>query len=283
MSNEGYWALSLVGSTEAFERALTSLFEAGCLGTAELDGGPPVAYFSRRADPDAIVRLVLREPGLEVKALDSLPERDWLALWRRDFKGLPIGERFYVQPSWEAPYQGSRIVLRIDPERAFGTGTHETTRLSVSLLELYLEPGLSVLDAGSGTGILAMAAAHLGATAVLAVEADPDAARCASANVALNQVGDRVTVVRGSFEDARFEAHDLVVANLSADLLAGSFSRLSELVAPNGILILGGILIEQEEDVQGAAPESVSLIETREDGGWVSLVYRKSTCENDAS
>lgn len=274
----GYLALSLTGSPEDLEATLPTLLEAGCIGTAESDCcGPQVAFFPEgSALGSCLSRLADEHPQVRVTAPRFLPDRDWLEIWRRSFTGFPIGKRFAVRPSWEPPSKTERIVLRIDPERAFGTGTHETTRLCVELLEDYARAGTRAIDAGAGTAILAMVLARLGCSRVTAIEADADAVQCARLNLERNDLQDRVEIVAALLSGVAPEPAELVVANLSASVLELEFSRLARFTLPGGVLILGGILIDQADALEQTAPSDLTLVERREDGEWVALVYGKS-------
>jgi len=276
-ASEGYLVLEVAGPSETLERSIPLIFEAGCLGTEEAAPGRERCYFPADRDVKAVAEALRRAfPELSVGSVQFFPENDWLALWRRGLEGFPIGERFYVLPTWKEAPATSRIVLRIDPERAFGTGTHETTRLCLELLEKYAKygqdarPGAGAVDAGTGTGVLAMVAAHMGWSPVVAVERDPDAVACARANVARNGLADRIRVVPVAIAEAEIEPADLVVANLSAPVLQEELPRLRGWLAPGGVLILSGLLQEEAEEIARRA--GLQLLERRSAGEWVALV-----------
>jgi len=176
-----------------------------------------------------------------------------------------------VTPPWETPMLvDGDLVLTIDPGMAFGTGSHPTTQLCLATLEDYVRPGQRVADIGTGSGILAIAAAKLGASEIVATDTDPLAVRIASDNVAVN--GVRVQTQ----EMPPKGTYDLVVANILADVIIGMAESLAGWVAPGGILIASGIIDTRESDVRLAVEgEGFSPLETRRDGEWVALVFRR--------
>jgi ribosomal protein L11 methyltransferase len=178
------------------------------------------------------------------------------------------------------------VVVRLDPGMAFGTGTHPTTQLCLAALERYVQPGASVLDLGTGSGILAIAAAKLGARPVLGLDIDAEAVRAARENVDANGVGDAVSVELGSLRevidigDLRFEIRGwgLVVANILSSIIVRLLDEgLARVVAPGGPLILSGILETQAEEVEQAARQAGLLVSERTQlGDWVAVVARKA-------
>ena len=183
-----YPLLELTGSAEELEIATAFVHEHGCLGTEEPDDASSLrVYFTESVNIHAIVDELGRNlPSLICRVATPVRSRDWLAEWKAELEGFSIGSRYFVLPTWKPNVETTRTVLRIDPGQAFGTGTHETTQLSVELVEKYVSAGCSVIDVGTGTGILSMVAAHEGARSVLATDVDPEAVECARANLARN-------------------------------------------------------------------------------------------------
>ena len=200
-----------------------------------------------------------------------MPDVDWVARFREGFRAFAAG-RFRIAPSWDAPPPGPDVLL-VDPGRAFGTGTHETTRLCLSALE-----GLAgrrrlgrTLDLGSGTGLLAVAAARLGAGPVVASDLDPEATSASLTHARLNAA--RLAVVRADGGAAfRPAAFDLVLANLMAPLLIERAVEVQRLLAPGAALVLSGLLVADVGDVSAAYAASGTAVEMR-DGEWSALVY----------
>ena len=203
--------------------------------------------------------------------LRTVEEADWANAWKAFYKPLRVGRHLVVTPPWETPAleDGDRV-LTIDPGMAFGTGSHPTTQLCLAALEDYVQPGQRVADIGAGSGILAIAAAKLGASEVVATDTDPLAVRIAGDNAHSN--GVRVQTQ----EAPPTGTYDLVVANILADVIIGMAEGLAGWVAPGGILIASGIIDTREADVRFAVEgEGFSPLETRREGEWVALVFRR--------
>ncbi|HLC21789.1 MAG TPA: 50S ribosomal protein L11 methyltransferase, partial [Candidatus Methylomirabilis sp.] len=180
---------------------------------------------------------------------------------------------------WEhGPFRQDRLVLCIEPAMAFGTGHHATTRMCLEMLEEVLahwsgEDGPSVLDVGAGTGILAIAAAALGARRVVALDTDPEACEAARQNFVLNRVGDRVQVRQGGLETLESgRRFDLILANLDTKTLCPLFGALPERLAPEGRVIISGVPVEEEEKVRTAAHAAgLRLAAHQAEDGWLCL------------
>jgi ribosomal protein L11 methyltransferase len=249
--------------------------------------------------------------------VQQLEEQDWADTWKQHYTIQRIGERAVVVPSWldYEPLPGD-LVLRLDPGMAFGTGLHPTTQLCIALLERHLRPGCRALDLGCGSGILAIAAAKLGARAVLALDTDPVAVTATRENVAHNGVAAQVRVAEGSLgggaalghwlgwdkttgdpfdtaqgrrrpatDDVAYHAtrntqhamFDLIVANIIARVLAALAVDMAGALAPDGTLIASGIIAEREaEVVEAFAAAGLTPVERRQEGDWVALVYSRS-------
>jgi ribosomal protein L11 methyltransferase len=210
----------------------------------------------------------IAEPNFE-----TIVESDWTELWKDQLEVLRVGERIVIQPSWRdySPEPGD-IVVELDPGMAFGTGLHPTTQLCLTALEGLVQPGFTVLDLGTGSGILAIAAAKLGAGEVWAVDNDPEAVRVARHNVSANGVAGKVHVIQGSLPEVT-GCYDVVVVNILARVIEEMAGEgLVECVCPTGTLIASGIVEEQEADV-GAALEQggFTLLNRRQQGDWVNL------------
>jgi ribosomal protein L11 methyltransferase len=220
----------------------------------------------------------LREIGtLEVTERE---EEDWANAWKAHYRVHRVGRRVLVKAPWHeyAPAPGE-VIVELDPGMAFGSGLHPSTQLSMALLEDELQPGDRVLDVGIGSGILATAAALLGASAVDGVDIEPVAVRAALENARRNKVGAIVRVAQGSVgERAPFQGeYDLVVANIIARILIELAPGLRRAVAPGGTLILGGIIDVKEDAVREAfAAEGLTLVRREQREDWVALVMRRT-------
>lgn len=231
-----------------------------------------------------LLELAARQPGLCLVHPTITPVRseDWSTSWKVHFKPLRIGKRLLIVPTWEdAAALSGDLVLRIDPGMAFGTGGHETTRLCLELLEKIMDAGCqgtapSLLDLGTGSGILAMAASRLGAGRILALDIDPEAVAVARENLVLNDLAEKVVCDTAPLESLD-EGFDIILANILAEELVRLAPSLAARLNPGGALILSGILAEKEEHVRrGFAEQPLVYDETSQAGEWVAMLYRSA-------
>ncbi len=199
------------------------------------------------------------------------------------FDPIRIGRRLMVVPAWlDPPLEPEVIPIRIDPGLAFGTGTHPTTRLCLLALERHLEPGASVLDLGTGTGILSIAAAKLGAGPVLAVDIDPEAVRVARENVAANGLVEQIQVEQGSLSQVLagqwgIGPTPLVIVNILLNVIVDFFDHgLTRAVAPGGLLILSGLLYSQTPEIRAHLEwDGLQQLVQAEMEDWVCIIARR--------
>lgn len=279
------WSLTVELDAALAEERSADLFELGASGVEVRDGeelpmpgvpAPPagravlVAWFAERAAAEAARRVVAGE-------LAEVPEEDWGEGWKKDFRPLDVG-RVRVRPSWiDEPTPPGAVEVVLDPGMAFGTGSHATTSLCLAALSdvLGARPGASLLDVGTGSGLLAIAARKLGAGRVAANDNDPVAVDVARENAERNGAlleltVEPVEVIPGTF--------DVVVANILANVLVELAPRLAAKVAPGGVLLLSGILGPQEDEVR-RAQVAQGLVPLpggdRRDGEWSLLALRR--------
>lgn len=242
-------------------------------------------------EPEAQVRRRVEEALWHLHVIRPLPparfrvlaEQDWMQAWKRFYRPIPVGNRFLVLPAWMEPPATERLVIRIEPGTAFGTGMHPSTRLCLQALEDRVRPGQPFMDVGCGSGILSIAAALLGAQPVVALDIDPEALEATRANARLNRVEQVIHPMLGSVE-ALLVAQGvprqapLVVANILAEVLVELLEQgLDQLVMPEGELVLSGILEEREPLVhQAARARGLVLVQRLQEGEWVALVWKKS-------
>jgi ribosomal protein L11 methyltransferase len=264
-------ALRVIVDAAREDDATAALWEAGTQGievkTAVERRVELVAYFAEEPDQAAIERAL---SGAEV-APTPVPQVDWVARFREGFRPFRVG-RFEVVPRWESTAPSADRLV-VDPGRAFGTGTHETTKLCLEALERLAErrPLGRTLDLGAGTALLAVAARRLGAAPVVASDIDPEATASSRHHAALN--GERVHVVRADGgRGLRPGAFDLVLANLMALLLIDRAEEVRSLVAPKGALVLSGLLLDDVPPVREAFADSGTPREHRL-GEWAALVF----------
>ena len=208
----------------------------------------------------------------------EIKEEEWAEAWKAYYEPQHIGCRLVVSPLWQRylPSDGE-VVITLDPGMAFGTGLHPTTRMCLEALEEHLSCGTKVLDLGTGSGILAIAAAKLGASAVLALDTDPLAVKIAKENVQANGVSKTVEVKEGSLEMARGSLFDMIVVNILARTIAELIEKsLLDYLNPAGLLIAAGIMASEEEEVKNAFIErGLKGLNRLQRGDWVTLIGRR--------
>ncbi len=203
--------------------------------------------------------------------------QDWSESWKKDFQPIRLGKHIVVCPGWaEVELEEDDKVIEIDPGMAFGTGTHETTAMCTAMVERYVQPGQRVIDIGTGSGILAIAAAHMGAGEVLATDLDPVAVRVAEENVEINGFADKIQCRCGDLLDVVDVSGDVVIANIIADVICMLAKPVRERIVDNGLFICSGIAIERRDDVIKALNEAnYEIIECPVKGEWAAFAARK--------
>lgn len=209
--------------------------------------------------------------AFEISTADCAME-DWINNWKKYFKPMPVGNSLLIRPTWEDHYNpGGRRVLHLEPGLAFGTGTHETTRLCMELIEDYLRPQMDVLDVGCGSGILSVAALLMGARTATGVDIDELAVKTAKENADINHVGDRFTAVAGNLTDKIQGKYHMVVANIVADVIIELTQNIEQFLYRDTVYILSGIIDSREQDVREALADKFEVIDSRSENGWVAL------------
>lgn len=210
---------------------------------------------------------------LEMKDVD---EEDWSNAWKKYYHPVQVGEHLVVCPSWEAyDRKPDQVVLTLNPGMAFGTGTHDTTRLCMELLEKYITPQDTVLDVGCGSGILAITAALLGANKIIGCDIDEVAVKVAGENAALNGVQDRIAFHQGDLTSQVEGSFQIICANIVADVIIRLSEDAGRYLAKDGIFITSGIIDTREQDVLNALEQNgFQVIERRTSGGWVALACK---------
>jgi ribosomal protein L11 methyltransferase len=229
----------------------------------------------RRALEEAVWHLSMLRPVSE-PTLKELREEDWAHAWKKDYTVQHIGAHIVIKPSWlEYAATDLDIVVELDPGMAFGTGLHPSTRLCVRAIEGLMSSDLRVLDVGVGSGILSIVAAKLGASRVLALDIDPVAVASARENAGLNHVESIVRVEESSASVQQAAEFDIIVANILAEVVIELAPALVSNLAPGGVLITSGILVEKAEKVRETLHDHglFSEIETEED--WAVLTSRR--------
>jgi ribosomal protein L11 methyltransferase len=243
-------------------------------------------FFFHTADDRDRAAAALRAsfPGLDPSPID-IPDEDWAARSQAALRAITVGA-LTIAPPWDVPdrlkpsptYVGAGFsqptVIVIQPSMGFGTGHHATTRLCLAALQALDVQGRSVIDVGTGSGVLAIAARRLGASGVLGIDDDPDAIAAAEENVALNEES-RIALEVADLRASKIGQFDLVVANLTAGLLIASADRLTSFAVPGGRLVLSGFMVDEERDVLAALAGYAVEARSREDE-WVCAVLRRT-------
>ncbi|WP_155591656.1 50S ribosomal protein L11 methyltransferase [Lysinibacillus cavernae] len=216
--------------------------------------------------------------GENVVSIVEVNEEDWATAWKQYYHPVKISERFTIVPTWEdyTPVSTDELIIELDPGMAFGTGTHPTTVMCLQGLEKVIKEGDTVVDIGTGSGVLSIGAALLGAKNVHALDLDEVAVRSAQENVALNKVEDKVAVFHGNLLDTVKEPADVVVANILAEIIMSFTDDAYTIVKPGGLYVTSGIIGAKRDDVKAALEASGFVIEEvllMED--WVAIIARR--------
>jgi len=287
-----WWAVSLVVPTELGEAISNFLMEQGATGIEEVDedskGIRLKTYFLQNGREKRGLRALQRYlsslrmmdpeiPSIQIETT-PIPDQDWGEGWKRFFRPVQVTSKFVVKPPWSSiRLKRNQIPIDITPGMAFGTGTHATTKLCIRALEETLKNrALTVLDVGTGSGILSIVAARLGAREVLGLDTDGEAAEMARENVGRNRVSDVVKIRKGSIGKIRTR-FDLVIANIDLKNLKRMRWPLLRHLRSKGFLILSGILEEEREKIRQCYLETGLLkwTEATQEGEWVCVIFKK--------
>ena len=207
---------------------------------------------------------------------EGVEQEDWQSGWRTYYHPMDVGQRLAIVPSWQ-DYDTDRVKLILDPGLAFGTGGHETTNLCLEVLDERVKGGERVLDIGSGSGILAIAALKLGAAVAEGVDIDPVAVRTAGENAALNGVADKLTVLVGDLSDKASGKYDIITANIVANAIMSLAPAVPGLMADDAVVIASGIIDSRKDEVIAALEAAgLAVLEVKEKRGWECLVCKKA-------
>lgn len=229
--------------------------------------GEAIAYLKERFESENLPNTITSS---------GCAEEDWINNWKKYFKPIPVGEKLLIRPIWEAEFDAQgRTVLDLEPGLAFGTGTHETTRLCMEMIEKYLKPGDAVLDIGCGSGILSIAALLLGAEKAVGVDIDSLAVKTAVENAQINHVADKFTGICGDLTEKVTGKFNLVAANIVADVVILLSRSAKRFMQPDSVYLISGIIDTREQDVLDAIMPLFEVIERKEEKGWIAMALRQ--------
>lgn len=254
--------LAFVQTNEAYDPVLV-----------ETDDVTIQVYFETSPSRELLAEIEQQYPEARYQVFKE-ENKDWLAEWKKGYKPFEIAGGVWVVPSWIPVPAEAKAAIKIEPGMAFGTGTHETTRLAAQLIAKHLRPRVSVLDVGTGTGILAFLAELLGARECIGVEIDPEARRSARENVELNK--SKVKILDEQVDEIQ-DTYDWVIANIIDGVLAQIQTDLKRVTKPGGYLLMTGILQERESGFLERFDQSgMRLVERMQLGEWIGLLYEKN-------
>ena len=210
--------------------------------------------------------------------ISEVNEEEWATAWKKYYKPVKISERITITPTWEeyTPVNTDEIIIELDPGMAFGTGTHPTTVLCVQALEKIIQPGQRVIDVGTGSGVLSIAAASLGADSVDALDLDEVAVKSARLNTKLNKVHSKIQVSQNNLLDNIQEQYDVIVANLLSEIIIRFTDDVAKVLKPGGAFITSGIITAKKDEVkQSIIEQGLEIEETLQMEDWVAFIARK--------
>lgn len=237
-------------------------------------------YISPQSSPEEAVSF-LKERFLSESITFKISETgcredDWINNWKQYFFPIPIGEKLLIRPTWRDDFDpGSRAVLNIDPGLAFGTGTHETTRLCLNALEKYVADDCTVLDVGTGSGILSVASLLLGAKSAIGVDIDPAAVKTSRENAELNDVSEQYTAICGNLTDCIAGEFNVVVANIVADAIITLSRGITRYLSDDAVFIASGIIDSRRDDVLCELETQFDIVEELNENGWICFIFKK--------
>lgn len=267
------------GIWEIIDPAMLDQMPEDVLVHAWFEPGP--AFTDAFSDLKARLAAIRLTSGDEFGTLQAetknVKDEDWSEVWKQFYKPFKAGQHLVVKPSWESydPAPDDKII-EIDPGMAFGSGQHETTGMCLELLERNIREGDTVIDVGTGSGILAIGAALTGAGHVVAIDIDPDAVKVARENVEHNALSDQITVLEGNLLEKNDTVCNVCIANIIADVICFFADPLNDHIVPGGLFICSGIIREREKDVEEALLKAnYTILETVYRGEWVAFLARR--------
>jgi ribosomal protein L11 methyltransferase len=216
--------------------------------------------------------------GRNTVTVSEVNEEEWATAWKKYYHPVKISERFTIVPTWEeyTPVSSDELIIELDPGMAFGTGTHPTTVMCIQALERTVRKSDRVVDVGTGTGVLSIASAMLGASSVLALDLDEVAVKSAIINSKLNKTNEVVTVSQNNLLDGVNQEADVVVANILAEVIVRFTDDVARVVKKDGYFISSGIILQKKDEVRAAIERSgFEIIETIQMEDWIAMIAKR--------
>ncbi|HZY10309.1 MAG TPA: 50S ribosomal protein L11 methyltransferase [Bacteroidota bacterium] len=280
-----YLEISISADEHQRESLMPTMIEFGCEAFQESDSSLLCYINKNRWDNTKqnqlltylkqILRTITVNSIISVKEIE---EENWNAQWEKTVQPIEIGSRVVIKPSW-AFYDNpdGKILIQIDPKMSFGTGYHESTRLIIALIEKYIQPATTVLDIGTGTGILAITAVKLGAQSAIGIDNDEWAIDNAKENIQANNVASQISISNTSIQKLPLHSFDLICANLTLNTIIEMLEQFARLLRKDGTLLLSGLLMSDEQEIisklQGFQFKPIDRLIENE---WLTLAAKKA-------
>lgn len=271
-----YLEISISASKLQQELLLPTMVELGCHGFGETDT-ELLCYIDKSLWNEEKFNFLKTEVKSNIK-IKEIQEENWNEAWEKSIQPIEVGNKITIKPSW-ANYENAsgRIVIQIDPKMSFGTGYHETTRLTLKLLEKYIKKGDVVLDIGTGTGILAIAAIKLGGSNALGIDNDPWSIDNAKENVAANNLSDKIEISDSALASLPETKYDLITANIMLNTILEMLPDIVKRIKYGGVILFSGLLIIDDKPfLSGIEKFNLKIIEKLTEGEWTAFALKKS-------
>lgn len=277
---KSYLEISITSPPSQHELLIATIAELGCRGFEETDTELRCYFdathwnYTQQQRLETDIRRLLRTQSSNADIrMRTIEDINWNEKWEQTIQPIEVGEQIVIKPSW-AKYESThnRIVIVIDPRMSFGTGYHETTRLMIRLLEKHIVSGCSVLDIGTGTGILAIAAVKLGATHATGVDVDEWSISNATENVRVNNVAEKVHITDRPLDRLPVQQFDLIAANITLNTITGLLPEMMRRLKHTGVLLLSGLLKSDEQALIASLSEyNCEIAETISENEWIAV------------
>jgi ribosomal protein L11 methyltransferase len=279
-----YIEISISADESQRELLIPTMVELGCEGFQEIDNAL-LCYVDKirwTNERNELFKEQLKKLHQTISANASIQfreiiEENWNEQWERSIQPIEVGNKLVIKPSWcNYENKNNRIVIQIDPKMSFGTGYHETTRLTLRLLEKYLHIGFSMLDVGTGTGILAIAAIKLGATSAVGIDNDEWSIENARENVIINHVEDKVDISTKTLQEFPGSSFDIITANLTLNTNIDLLNGFKRLLQKSGVLLLSGLLASDKDKMIHALQSNIfDVTEIISENEWIAIAAKK--------